>query len=216
MGAYRGDGVIILPKFEFKSFLETIQTYKISNLYLVPPIIITITKSRDVVKQYDLSSVNSIFTGAAPLGEETAEDLQSMFPGWAIRQGYGMTESATVVCSTIPSDVYFGSSGSLLPGIEARELWVKGPAITLGYLNNQKATGETFVDGYLRTGDEAVVRKHPKSGHEHIFIVDRLKELIKVNVRVFGSTLLLRLLTRIGIASGARRARGTSSHASRG
>lgn len=110
-----------------------------------------------------------------------------------------VTESATVVCSTIPSDVYFGSSGSLLPGIEARivtpegeevtkfdtpgELWVKGPAVTLGYLNNQKATEETFVDGYLRTGDEAVVRKHPKSGHEHIFIVDRLKELIKVNVR---------------------------------
>lgn len=113
-----------------------------------------------------------------------------------------VTESATVVCSTIPSDVYFGSSGSLLPGIEARivttegeevtkldtpgELWVKGPAITLGYLNNQKATEETFVDGYLRTGDEAVIKKHPKSGHEHIFIVDRLKELIKVNVRAAG------------------------------
>ncbi|KAI4747528.1 phenylacetyl-CoA ligase-like protein [Aureobasidium sp. EXF-12298] len=212
LGAYRGDGVIILPKFEFKSFLETIQTHKISCLYLVPPIIITVTKSRDVVKQYDLSSVRSIFTGAAPLGEETAEDLQSMFPKWAIRQGYGMTESATVVCSTIPSDVYFGSSGSLLPGIEARivtpegeevtkldtpgELWVKGPAVTLGYLNNQKATEETFVDGYLRTGDEAVVRKHPKSGHEHIFIVDRLKELIKVNgLQVAPAELEAHLLT---------------------
>ncbi|KAG9997695.1 phenylacetyl-CoA ligase-like protein, partial [Aureobasidium melanogenum] len=51
-----------------------------------------------------------------------------------------------------------------------------------GYLNNPKATEETFVDGYLRTGDEAVVRKHPKSGHEHVFIVDRLKELIKVKL----------------------------------
>jgi acyl-CoA synthetase (AMP-forming)/AMP-acid ligase II len=89
LGAYRGDGIIILPKFEFKSFLETIQAHKIGCLYLVPPIIITLTKSRDVVKQYDLSSVRSIFTGAAPLGEETAEDLQSMFPKWAIRQGYG-------------------------------------------------------------------------------------------------------------------------------
>jgi long-subunit acyl-CoA synthetase (AMP-forming) len=113
-----------------------------------------------------------------------------------------VTETSTVVCSTIPSDVYFGSSGSLLPGIEARivtpegeevtaletpgELWVKGPAVTLGYLNNDKATKETFVDGYLRSGDEAVVRKHPKSGHEHIFIVDRLKELIKVNVCILG------------------------------
>lgn len=89
LGPYRGDGVIVLPKFEFKSFLSAIQDHKISNLYLVPPIIIMITKSRDIVKQYDMSSVLSIFTGAAPLGEETAEDLQSMFPKWAIRQGYG-------------------------------------------------------------------------------------------------------------------------------
>lgn len=119
-----------------------------------------------------------------------------------------VTESATVICSTIPNDVYFGSSGSLMPGIEARivtpegeevtkydtpgELWVKGPAITLGYLNNPKATEETFVDGYLRTGDEAVVRKHPKSGHEHVFIVDRLKELIKVKVRVASGGILNR------------------------
>lgn len=62
------------------------------------------------------------------------------------------------------------------------ELWVKGPSVVLGYLNNDNATKETFVDGFMRTGDEAVVKKHPKSGHEHIFIVDRLKELIKVNV----------------------------------
>lgn len=212
LGVYRGDGVIVLPKFEFKSFLEAIQKYKIACLYLVPPIIITMTKSRDVVKQYDLSSVKSIFTGAAPLGEETAEDLQSMFPSWAIRQGYGLTESSTVICSTIPNDVYFGSSGSLMPGIEARivtpegeevtkydtpgELWVKGPAIVLGYLNNPKATEETFVDGYLKTGDEAVVRKHPKSGHEHIFIVDRLKELIKVKgLQVAPAELEAHLLT---------------------
>lgn len=89
LSVYRGDGVIILPKFEFESFLETIQKHKIGCLYLVPPIIIMITKSRDAVKRYDLSSVQSIFTGAAPLGQETAEDLQSMFPRWAIRQGYG-------------------------------------------------------------------------------------------------------------------------------
>lgn len=88
----------------------------------------------------------------------------------------------------------------MMPAVEARivtpegeqvtqlntpgELWVKGPSNTLGYLNNEKATNETFVDGYVRTGDEAVVRKHPKSGHEHIFIVDRLKELIKVKVSI--------------------------------
>ena len=109
----------------------------------------------------------------------------------------GLTETCTVVCSTAPNDVWFGSSGSILPGIECKivtiegveitgydqpgELLVKSPAVVLGYLNNDKANTETFQDGYMRTGDEAVVRKSP-SGNEHIFIVDRIKELIKVKV----------------------------------
>lgn len=196
LSLYRGDGVVVLPKFEMKSFLEAISKQRIANLYLVPPIIIMMTNSGKTLEQYDLSCVKAIFTGAAPLGEETAEDLHKMFPSWAIRQGYGLTETSTVVCSTIPEDIWFGSSGSLVAGYEARlvtvegneitgydqpgELWVKSPSVTLGYLNNDKATRETFTDGYMRTGDEAVVRKNPKSGHEHIFIVDRIKELIKV------------------------------------
>lgn len=164
----------------------------------VPPIIILMTKSKGVMSQYDLSSVRGVFTGAAPLGVETASDLQSIFPEWKITQGYGLTETATVVCTTSPQDIWLGSSGSLMPGHEARlvtvegtevegydqpgELWVKGPSIVLGYLNNPKATQETFIDGFMKTGDEAVIRKNPESGFEHIFIVDRLKELIKVKV----------------------------------
>ena len=179
LGPYRGDGVIVLPKYDFNSLLQAIQDYKISMLYLVPPMIIHLTKSRDVAKRYDLSSVQGCFTGAAPLGKETADDLQNMFPNWAIRQGYGLTETATVVCSSAPDDIDFGSSGSLIPGYKARivtvegneitgydqpgELWVRSPSVTLGYLKNDKATQETFVqeqDGrYMRTGDEALIRK---------------------------------------------------------
>lgn len=62
------------------------------------------------------------------------------------------------------------------------ELVVRSPSIVLGYLNNEKATKETFEDGWMRTGDEAVLRLSPKK-IEHIFIVDRIKELIKVKVR---------------------------------
>jgi acyl-CoA synthetase (AMP-forming)/AMP-acid ligase II len=104
---YRGDGVIVLPKFEFASTLQAIQDYKINSLFLVrgfycqnvhagpannvkvPPIIILMTKNPQMLAKYDLSSVWSLFTGAAPLGQETAEDLQKMFPSWKIRQGYG-------------------------------------------------------------------------------------------------------------------------------
>jgi long-subunit acyl-CoA synthetase (AMP-forming) len=116
----------------------------------------------------------------------------------------GLTETCTVVCSSPETDIYFGSSGSLLPDYKAKimsidgveitgydqpgELVVQSPSVVLGYLNNDKANIETFMDdtdGYgrwMRTGDEAVIRKSPNSGDEHIFIVDRIKELIKVKV----------------------------------
>jgi long-subunit acyl-CoA synthetase (AMP-forming) len=58
---------------------------------------------------------------------------------------------------------------------------VRGPPVVLGYLNNQTATDETFVDGWLKTGDEAVIRKSDQ-GYEHVYVVDRIKELIKVKV----------------------------------
>lgn len=80
----------------------------------------------------------------------------------------GLTETSTVVCSTPADDIWFGSSGSLLPSIEAKivsiegieidgydqpgELVVRSPAVVLGYLNNEKANLETFQDGWMRTG----------------------------------------------------------------
>jgi len=167
----------------------------------VPPIIILMSKSQQVCSKFDLSSVGGIFTGAAPLGAETAEELHKIYPSWKIRQGYGLTETCTVVCSSPEDDIWFGSSGSLLPSFKAKivspegaeitkynepgELVVQSPSVVLGYFNNDKATSETFLpdtDGlgrWMRTGDEAVIRKAP-SGNEHVFIVDRIKELIKV------------------------------------
>ena len=107
----------------------------------------------------------------------------------------GLTETSTVVTSTAVDDIWFGSSGSLLPMVQARimspdgaeitkyntpgELVIKSPSVVLGYLNNEKANKETFEHGWMRTGDEAVVKVSPK-GYEHVFIVDRIKELIKV------------------------------------
>lgn len=198
---YRGDQVVVLPKFELQHYLNSISKYKINTLYIVPPIIIAMVKNKKLLDKYDLNSVREIFTGAAPLGEETAAELSNQYPSWKVRQGYGLTETCTVVCSTTPDDIVFGSSGCLIPGLECKimtaegnevtgynqpgELLVKSPSVTLGYLKNDKATQETFVDlpdgRYMRTGDEAVFKKSPK-GNEHVWIVDRIKELIKVKV----------------------------------
>lgn len=69
--------------------------------FQVPPIIINMLRNKDLLRQYDMSSVKCMFTGAAPLGAETAKELHEVFPKWAIRQGYGqyspllITKSAT-------------------------------------------------------------------------------------------------------------------------
>ncbi|KAL5349668.1 hypothetical protein ACLOAV_004698 [Pseudogymnoascus australis] len=201
-GLFRGDETIVLPKFELATFLQAIQEYKISVLYIVPPIVIGLINAHQTASRYDLTSVESIFTGAAPLGESTAGDLAKLHPTWRIRQGYGMTETCTVVCSTTEEDVWFGSSGPLLPGFtvkivrpdgsevtahnEEGELLVQSHSVVLGYLNNPAANAETFLpdtDGkgrWIRTGDVAIVSVAP-SGNEHITITERIKELIKVN-----------------------------------
>ncbi|KAH0559178.1 hypothetical protein GP486_004291 [Trichoglossum hirsutum] len=221
---YRGFGVVNLPKFDLQQLLGAIQRFKINTLYLVkpvvaigaavPPVIIALNKNKDLLSKYDLSSVIGIYTGAAPLGAETAQELQTDHPTWVVRQGYGLTETSTVVCSTSDHDIFFGSSGSILPATECRlvspegveiegydqpgELLVRSPSVVLGYLNNDAAQKEMFQDGWLRTGDEAVIRKSPL-GHEHIFIVDRIKELIK-GMQVAPAELEAHLLTHPSVA----------------
>ena len=209
---WRGDQVIILPKFELKSYLNAIAKYKINTLYLVPPIAITMANNESIMQSYDLNSVRQIFSGAAPLAKEVADQLLSRYPSWVIRQAYGLTESATVVTSTSPHDIWQGSSGCLLPGCEVKlidtesgreitghgeagEILVKSPAVVLGYLKNNKATEDTFVDTpegrFLKTGDKGEFRVSPDGGNEHLWIVDRIKELIKVMVWHFPWTLPL-------------------------
>jgi len=116
----------------------------------------------------------------------------------------GLTETSTVVLSTPVHDIWFGSCGSLLPSCKAKlvsidgteitgynqpgELVITSPSVVLGYLNNDQANKEIFQDGWMRTGDEVVVRKGP-NGNDHFFIVDRIKELIKVKVRLVNNTL---------------------------
>lgn len=159
-------------------------------------------RNPDLCAKYDLRSLRMVYTGAAPLGAETHEDMLKAFPFLQVAQGYGMTETSTVVLSTSETDIMIGTSGSLAPACRAKligedgheiteydkrgELWVQSPSVTLGYLNNERATSEAFVwdhDGrWIRTGDVAVVKKAP-SGYEHFAVVDRLKELIKVKVR---------------------------------
>lgn len=185
--------VIMLPAFSMPSMLQTISDYKISELLLVPPIIIRLVRD-DIVKRYDLNHLKRISSGAAPLSEEILQLLEKQFPHTGFKQGYGMTESCSCITAHPPSKYdykYAHSVGTVvastsvkilkedgtLGGVgEPGELLAKGPQIVMGYLNNDKATKETFdSDGFLHTGDQGVIDEEGV-----VTIVDRLKEMIKV------------------------------------
>lgn len=188
---FYGMSIVIIPKFDFVGMLTSIERYRINYAPVVPPMMVLLCKHPDV-RKYDLSSLRSIVSGAAPLSGEITQQLSEVLPDISISQGYGMTETCIII-SMPRLDLKFGtpgSSGILIPGVTARvvrqdgtlvprnesgELVVTGPAIALGYLNNEKATKETFVDGWVRTGDEVIINDAGE-----LFVVDRIKELLKV------------------------------------
>jgi acyl-CoA synthetase (AMP-forming)/AMP-acid ligase II len=159
--------------------------------HIVPPIVLKLAKD-PVVDNYDLSSLQMIFSGAAPLGATLSLECMQRI-GCGIRQGYGMTETSPVTHSS-PSDpakVKHGSVGTAAPNTECKlvdpatgaeldanqegEVCIRGPQNMKGYLNNPEATAQTIdADGWLHTGD---IGYADEDGH--FFIVDRVKELIK-------------------------------------
>ncbi len=181
--------IITMPRFDLEMFLRLIQDHKATRLYIVPPVALALAK-HPMVDEFDVSSVEEIFSGAAPLGAETERAVEARFNARCV-QGYGMTEMAPISHITVAGAVRHGSSGQTVPSTECRivdpesgadmgpnhegELWVRGPQVMQGYLNNPKATAETLTeDGWLKTGDLAEI-----DDDGFMYIRDRLKELIK-------------------------------------
>jgi 4-coumarate--CoA ligase len=185
--------VYMLSSFTMPSMLSTISKYKISELLLVPPILIRMVRD-EVVKEYDLSCVERFSSGAAPLSEEIIRALERRFPGTGFKQGYGMTESCSCITAHPPEMYGFEHAhkvGAICASTEVKivdeegrelginepgELLARGPQITMGYLGNEEATRNTFdEEGYLHTGDQAMVGEDGM-----VTITDRIKEMIKV------------------------------------
>ena len=184
-----GATVVTMPRFDLEQSLELTQRHRITRFYAVPPVVLALAK-HPLVDQYDLSSLIQIFSGAAPLGAELAAEAAKRV-GCEVVQGYGMTELSPVSHCTVEGDFRPGTSGVTVGSTEIRlvdpdtgedrdvgeegELWVRGPQVMKGYLNNEAATRDTIDDdGWLHTGDVAVLDEH-----DHVSIVDRVKELIK-------------------------------------
>ena len=187
--------VYMLPSFSMDSMLQTVQDYKLEEMLLVPPIIIRMVRDEKTLSKYDLSSLQRFSSGAAPLSAEILDLLQKRFPGTGFKQGYGMTESCSCITAHPPDKYdykYAVRVGTIVASTEVKivdpetgkecglnepgEIWARGPQIVMGYLNNKKATDETFdKDGFLHTGDIGTLDEEGL-----ITITDRLKEMIKV------------------------------------
>ncbi|KAL5363987.1 hypothetical protein BJX96DRAFT_156546 [Aspergillus floccosus] len=192
---YQGYQLVVMQKFDLEKWCAHVQNYKISFSYVVPPVVLLLSK-HPVVDKYDLSSLRMMNSGAAPLTQELVEAVYARIKV-GIKQGYGLSETSPTT-HTQPWEEWrtsIGSVGKLLPNMEAKymtmpedgseprevpagevgELYMRGPNIFLGYHNNPTATADCLSeDGWFRTGDVGYQDKH-----NNFYITDRVKELIK-------------------------------------
>ena len=188
-----GSTVVTMPRFDPERFFGLIQRYQVTVL-AVPPPVMALLAHHPMVDEYDLSSIEIVVSGGAPLGADLQRAVAARFPHAAVGQAWGMTE--TTVGITVPDRELgsaAGSVGRVMPNTELRvvdpdtgrdlgvgergELRVKGPQVMAGYLGDPGATEEAIdADGWLKTGDLGYV-----DDEGDVYVVDRLKELIKVS-----------------------------------
>ena len=181
--AVAGGPVYWMPKFDFNMFLKYNKEHQITFFFTVPPIYLLIAKSPLVTDQFK-TLVHAI-TGAAPMGPELMAQAETKL-GCHISQTWGLSET-TGSFTAMPWDEHdvTGSVSPLLANVRLRivdddendvpegtagEFICKGPMVTKGYWDNEKATRESFTsDGWFKTGDIGL-RKDGK-----FYIVDRKK-----------------------------------------
>lgn len=190
-----GITTVVMQRFDFQAMLDVIKVHRVNYIPAVPPVILALVKHASNMK-CDLSSLRRVGSGAAPLSKEVTDGFREKFPWIELRQAYGLTETcgaASVFALDEDAKAHPGSCGSLLPHFSAKivdietgsplppnkegELWLRSPTIMKGYLQNEEATTAMLdPEGWLRTGD---LGYFDEDGF--LYIVDRIKELIKHN-----------------------------------
>ena len=207
-----GATVVTMPRFDLERCLSALQKYRVTFGFIVPPIALALARS-PVVANYDLTSLRTLFSGAAPLSAEVSQAVATRLR-CTFMQGYGLTETSPVthvnrsgdgvgVGQPVPNteakivDVVTGSE--LGPDQEG-EICVRGPQVMKGYLNRPDATAAMIDgDGWLHTGDIGSA-----DARGRLFVVDRLKELIKYKgMQIAPAELEALLLTHPSVADAA-------------
>jgi len=188
----RGVPMHIMQRFDLEQFLSSIQNFKVTIAYVVPPVVLLLAK-HPVIDKFDLSSLRMMHSAAAPLTPDLIDMIHKRIK-CPVKQSYGMSEAAPGI-TTQRTETWnrpAGSVGKLYPSMslkvvspstqaevptgEEGELWIRGPNVFKGYHNNPTATSEAITSGWFRSGDIGYI---DESGN--IFLTDRFKELIKYN-----------------------------------
>jgi len=185
-----GGKMITLSSFNPLTFLNALITYKPTFLHLAPPLLVFLTTHQGV-KPHHLESLRYILVGAAPVQPSLIREFKEKAPHVELREGWGMSELSPAACFSPEGQSVVGSCGKVIPNTKMKvvsvetgedlgpeqdgELLVQGPQVMKGYLNNTEATDKTIINDWLYSGDLA---KWDREGN--IFMVDRMKEMIKV------------------------------------
>ncbi|HEX4205451.1 MAG TPA: long-chain fatty acid--CoA ligase [Ktedonobacteraceae bacterium] len=185
---YTAATMILLPRFSAKDTLDAIRRHHPTLFPGIPTMYIAIMREAGQRSDY-LQSIQYCISGAAPLPAKVQQDFEAMTHGKLV-EGYGLSEASPVThanpltdkcrngsiglpISGVEAAIRKPETGELLPVGEVGEIVVKGPNIMRGYWQREEETRQTFVDGWMRTGDIGKM-----DGEGYFYVVDRAKDMI--------------------------------------
>jgi long-chain acyl-CoA synthetase len=184
LAVYMGGTSVIMPQFDVGVFLEAIESERIDRLTSVPAIYWLAINQRRFAGT-DVSAVQTLSYGGAPIAPELVGRIMKAFPGARVGNGFGLTETSSVA-TYLPHEYAAEHADSVgfpvpvcdlrietLGGDDVGELLIRGPNVVAGYWNKPEATAAAFANGWLHTGDLARI-----DSEGLVYIVDRAKDMI--------------------------------------
>ncbi len=186
---YGGGRIVLQRKWDAEQALGLIERERVTQIGGVPTIAWQVIE-HPRAGEFDLSSIEAVAYGGAPSAPELVKRIKQTFPNAHAGQGWGMTETSATATSNSAEDYILRPSscgppsatgevrivddgGKDLPVGEVGELYYKGPIVVRCYWGKPEATAETFVDGWVKTGDLARVDEEG-----FVYIVDRAKDML--------------------------------------